>query len=779
MATAARRRRTRRRRRRPGRSDGDGGQRAAAIDLAWGAATDNVAVTGYRIERCQGAGCTNFAQIAAPTGTGPATATPPSSTRTSYSYRVRATDAAGNLGAYGNTATAVTPTPRHAAADRAGHADGDRGPSGRIDLGWTAATDNVAVTGYRIERCQGAACTNFAQIAAPAGTGTSYSDTSVAREHELQLPRPRHRRRGEPRRLLQHRRPRPRRPRPTRRRPRRPERSTATAVTSGRIDLAWGAATDNVAVTGYRVERCQGTGCTNFAQIAAPTGTGTSLQRHERRQRARATATASAPPTPPPTSAPTATSPPPRLPAGLGSRAGRGVCVRRGYGDDGRRTPREPATRARPPTRPGRLGQVRQGAQLQRRELPRHVPDCASLHLTTAMTLEAWVNPSDVTSGWRDVIYKGNDNYYLEATSEPRRPAGGGAIIGGSYADSLRHGQPRDRHVDASRAHLRRRQRSLLRQRRLTGRDAAQRVRSPPRRPAHDRQRPLLRPVLRRAHRRRPHLQHRAHAGPDPDRHGDARRRRTSSDPTPPTVAITLAGGQRAGQRHRQCHRRRDRQRRRRRRAVLRRRRRDAAPRTRRRPTALPWDTRTVANGAHTLTARARDAAGNTTLSAPVTVNVANANSFQNEVLATGFNLPTASSSCPTAACSSSSWQGRSRSCRRRTRSPTRRRSCSSPTSARPACSRASTTSRSTRTSPPTTSTTSSTRSASPNRDRLSRFTANATLTGTVAGSELVLYQDPQDANAEHHGGAINFGNDGKLYFTTGEHFNAADVAGL
>ena len=60
-----------------------------------------------------------------------------------------------------------------------------------------------------------------------------------------------------------------------------------------------------------------------------------------------------------------------------------------------------------------------------------------------------------------------------------------------------------------------------------------------------------------------------------------------------------------------------------------------------------------------------------------------------------------------------------------------------------------------------------------PNRDRLSRFTANATNTGTVAGSELVLYQDPQDANAEHHGGAINFGNDGKLYFTTGEHFNA------
>src|SRR4030095_4903329 len=38
----------------------------------------------------------------------------------------------------------------------------------------------------------------------------------------------------------------------------------------------------------------------------------------------------------------------------------------------------------------------------------------------------------------------------------------------------------------------------------------------------------------------------------------------------------------------------------------------------------------------------------------------------------------------------------------------------------------------------------------SPNRDRLSRFTANATLTGTVPGSEFILYQDPEDANAEH-----------------------------
>lgn len=42
-------------------------------------------------------------------------------------------------------------------------------------------------------------------------------------------------------------------------------------------------------------------------------------------------------------------------------------------------------------------------------------------------------------------------------------------------------------------------------------------------------------------------------------------------------------------------------------------------------PYDLPWDTTTSANGAHTLTALARDAAGNTTTSTPVTVTVSNA----------------------------------------------------------------------------------------------------------------------------------------------------------
>ena len=53
------------------------------------------------------------------------------------------------------------------------------------------------------------------------------------------------------------------------------------------------------------------------------------------------------------------------------------------------------------------------------------------------MTLEAWVNPSTVNANWRDVIYKGNDNFYLEATSSNGSRPDAGMIAGGSYADAF------------------------------------------------------------------------------------------------------------------------------------------------------------------------------------------------------------------------------------------------------------------------------------------------------------------------------------------------------
>ena len=196
-------------------------------------------------------------------------------------------------------------------------------------------------------------------------------------------------------------------------------------------------------------------------------------------------------------------------------------------------------------------------------------------------------------------------------------------------------------------------------------------------------------------------------------------------------------------------------------------------------PYALAWDTRSVSNGAHTLAALATDIDGHTTLSAPVAVNVANGTFFQNQILATGFNLPTAIKFLPDGRMLVVELAG------------------------------------TIRVLPPPYTTPDPTpflqltnigsagvqqgiydialdpnfstnhyyyifyTLRTPNVDRFSRFTANATLTGTIAGSEFVIYQDSEIASSEHHGGAINFSNDGKILITTGEHFNAGEAQDL
>ena len=65
------------------------------------------------------------------------------------------------------------------------------------------------------------------------------------------------------------------------------------------------------------------------------------------------------------------------------------------------------------------------------------VADSASLRLTSGMTVEAWVFPTAVSSAWRDVVVKGNDDYYLMATStNASRPVGAG-IFGGTKSRAI------------------------------------------------------------------------------------------------------------------------------------------------------------------------------------------------------------------------------------------------------------------------------------------------------------------------------------------------------
>ena len=147
------------------------------INLSWSASTDNVGVSGYKVERCQGAACSNFTQIATPTTTTYSdTGLTPS---TSYSYRIRATDAVGNLSLYSATSTTATMAVPDTTAPTAPTNLSVTAASGtQINLSWTASTDNVGVTAYKVEHCQGASCSNFAQIATP--SGTSFNDAGLS-----------------------------------------------------------------------------------------------------------------------------------------------------------------------------------------------------------------------------------------------------------------------------------------------------------------------------------------------------------------------------------------------------------------------------------------------------------------------------------------------------------------------------------------------------------------------------------------------------------------------
>jgi chitodextrinase len=234
------------------------------INLSWTFSTDNVGVTGYRVERCQGSTCSNFTLVT--TVTGPSYNNAGLLPSTAYRYRVRATDAAGNLSSYSNIPSATTladATPPTAPSNLTASTPSN----GQITLSWTASTDNGGVTGYRIERCQGAGCSNFTQVGT--STGTTYSNTGLPQLTTYSY-----------------------RVRATDARsnlsaysnvatattrdataPTAPSNLTASAGGSSQMNLSWIASTDNVGVTGYRVERCQGASCSNFSQVATGSGT--------------------------------------------------------------------------------------------------------------------------------------------------------------------------------------------------------------------------------------------------------------------------------------------------------------------------------------------------------------------------------------------------------------------------------------------------------------------------------------------------------------------------
>src|SRR5690349_271021 len=228
------------------------------INLSWSASTDNIAVTNYLVFRDS-----LPSPIASVVGTtfSDTGLTPVQS----HSYRVIASDGAGNLSGFSNTATATTPADTSAPSSPTNlTAVGSN--STTINLSWTASTDNVGVVGYNVYRDGGAvpiatvSATNFSDTGLAISSTHSYTvkafdganNTSTASNTATAttlgndtVP------------------------------PTVPTGLTATGSSTTTIDLNWTASTDNFAVTGYKVFRDGG--ATEIATVTTTSFSDTGL----------------------------------------------------------------------------------------------------------------------------------------------------------------------------------------------------------------------------------------------------------------------------------------------------------------------------------------------------------------------------------------------------------------------------------------------------------------------------------------------------------------------
>jgi fibronectin type 3 domain-containing protein len=132
------------------------------VEVSWSASTDNAGVAGYRVFRSGALTATvdTATSTLLDTGLGDGTA---------YTYRVVAFDASGNASAPSSPVTVTTPD--RTAPSSPGGLSAVSGMQS-VALSWTAARDNVGVTGYVVHR-------DGESLATLGGAARSYTDTGL------------------------------------------------------------------------------------------------------------------------------------------------------------------------------------------------------------------------------------------------------------------------------------------------------------------------------------------------------------------------------------------------------------------------------------------------------------------------------------------------------------------------------------------------------------------------------------------------------------------------
>lgn len=137
---------------------------SSRIDVSWSASTDNVGVSGYRIERCSGSGCTNFSQVGTPSASPHADTS--LSSGTLYRYRVRAIDAASNYSSYSGITSATTSA-------------GATVPGSPTGVSATASTGQATVVFSAPASNGGSSITNYTATSSPGSITASGSSSPI------------------------------------------------------------------------------------------------------------------------------------------------------------------------------------------------------------------------------------------------------------------------------------------------------------------------------------------------------------------------------------------------------------------------------------------------------------------------------------------------------------------------------------------------------------------------------------------------------------------------
>ncbi len=208
---------------------------ANTVGITWQASSDNVAVAGYRVDRNGvSVGRTNSTSF---TDSGVAAGK-------TYTYTVTAYDAVWNMSGTSDPVSVSTPAGDFAPPSQPTGLVPTSITGSSISLSWQAATDNVAVAGYRVYRgglqigqTAGTSWTDAGlvsgieygyTVAAYDGSGNLSAQSSVALATTLAADTVA---------------------------PTAPANLTASGMKGRKVNLKWAAASDNVGVAGYRVFR--------------------------------------------------------------------------------------------------------------------------------------------------------------------------------------------------------------------------------------------------------------------------------------------------------------------------------------------------------------------------------------------------------------------------------------------------------------------------------------------------------------------------------------------